>query len=395
MKPMVDRGEAGPGGRPAVGGAVPAEPVARSAHVRLSGSSLPLVSPARLYVCGITPYDVTHLGHAATFIWADVVASVLHLAGVQTITCRNVTDIDDVLTDAADARGRAYDEFALYQEYLFEKDMTALRVRPPSHEPRARHHVSQVQQVAAALLARGHAYERDGHVYFRGATAVARAGMTRDEALRRAAEYGDKPDDPLRDDPFDVPVWRPSTGGQPAWPSPWGPGRPGWHAECAAMAISILGPGVDILAGGADLCFPHHAYQAAIAEAATSVAPFARADLHVGTVHLGGAKMAKSTGNLILVADLLRHHPPAAVRLLVLSRPWHAPWDYRPGDVETAAGTLEDLYAVAGRRAGSTAATSAVTAALLDNLDVPQALAIALAEGGEAARLLMRVLAVA
>jgi len=371
------------------------EPVIRSAELRLSDRELPLVSPARLYVCGITPYDVTHLGHAATFIWSDVAASVLHMAGVDVTTCRNVTDVDDVLTQAANSHGRAYDEYALYQEYLFEKDMAALRVHQPTHEPRARHHVTQVQQLAAALLATGHAYQRDGHVYFRGAHTVARAGLTSEQALALSAEYGDNPDDPLRDDPFDVPVWRPSTDRQPGWPSPWGRGRPGWHAECAAMAIALLGASIDILAGGEDLRFPHHAYQAAMVETATSVSPFARSHLHVGAVHQGGAKMAKATGNLTLVTDVLRDHPPAAVRLLILNRPWHAPWEYHAGDLDAAAGTLEDLYAAAARPGTSPAAITAVTAALLNNLDVPQALAVARDEAGEAARLVLRVLSLA
>jgi L-cysteine:1D-myo-inositol 2-amino-2-deoxy-alpha-D-glucopyranoside ligase len=363
--------------------------------LRLSGRVLPLVSPARMYMCGITPYDVTHLGHAATFLWADTAASVLRMAGVDVTTCRNVTDVDDVLTRAAGSHGRRYDEFALYQEYLFDKDMSALGVHRPGHEPRARHYVTQVQQLAAALLANGAAYVRDGHVYFRGAHTVERAGLTRPQALDLSAEYGDNPGDRLRDDPFDVPVWQPSTGEQPGWPSPWGYGRPGWHAECAAMAMSVLGTGVDILTGGEDLRFPHHAYQAAMAEAASGVSPFARGYLHVGTVYQDGKKMAKSTGNLTLVADLLRDHPPGAVRLLVLDRPWHDSWEYRPGDLSAAAGTLEDLYAAAARRGASAPASAAVAAALLDDLDVARAVAVARQEGGEAARLLMRVLSIA
>jgi cysteinyl-tRNA synthetase len=367
--------------------------VLHSAALRLSGRTLPLVSPARMYVCGITPYDVTHLGHAATFVWSDVAASVLRMAGVDVTTCRNVTDVDDVLTRAAGSHGRAYDEFALYQEYLFDKDMAALGVHPPAHEPRARHHVVQVQQLAAAMLATGHAYQRDGHVFFRGGQTVTRSGLTRERAFALADEYGDSPDDPLRDDPFDVPVWRASVAEEPAWPSPWGSGRPGWHAECAAMALSVLGAGIDILAGGADLAFPHHAYQAAMVEAATSVTPFARSHLHIGAVHQDGAKMAKSTGNLSLVADLLRDHAPAAVRLLVLNRPWHEPWEYRSADLDQAAAAVETLYAAAARPGTAPAAADAVIAALLDNLDVPRALAIARDGGGEAARLLLRVLA--
>jgi L-cysteine:1D-myo-inositol 2-amino-2-deoxy-alpha-D-glucopyranoside ligase len=367
-------------------------PEQRGAQLRLGDQVLPLLSPARVYVCGITPYDVTHLGHAATFVWADVAASVLRAAGVDAVTCRNVTDVDDVLTRAADARGRAYDEFALYQEYLFDKDMAALGVSRPSHEPRARHFTTQVQQLAAALLAAGQAYHREGHVYFRAGDIAARSGLTTEEARALAAEYGDDPGDPLRDDPFDVPVWRPSTDRQPAWPSPWGPGRPGWHAECAAMAVALLGTSVDLVAGGDDLRFPHHAYQAAMVEAATAVTPFARAHLHVGTVYQGGAKMAKSTGNLTLVSDLLRDHPPAAVRLLILDRPWDEAWEYQPAQLDTAAGALEDLYAAAGRPDSGPAATAEVTAALLDNLDVRRAVAVARGSGGEAARLLLRVL---
>ncbi|GIE28956.1 L-cysteine:1D-myo-inositol 2-amino-2-deoxy-alpha-D-glucopyranoside ligase [Actinoplanes italicus] len=364
------------------------------AVLRLAGVAVPVVGTARVYTCGITPYDVTHLGHAATFVWSDLLASVWRLCGVVTVASRNVTDVDDVLTRAAGARGSDVDQFALQQEFLFDKDMTALLVRRPAHEPRARHHVEAVQQLAAALLAGGAGYLRDGFVYFRGAEVAARSGLSREEALARCAEYGDDPQDPRRDDPFDVAVWRPSGAGEPAWPSPWGPGRPGWHAECAAMALSVFGASVDVLAGGEDLVFPHHAYQAAMAEAVTGVAPFARARLQVGAVHQDGAKMAKSTGNLTLVADLLGAHSPAAVRLLLLDRPWRSAWEYRPADLDTAAARLEQLYAAAGRL-GDADATAAVTAALLADLDVPRAIEAAVDGGGEAARLLLRVLALA
>ncbi|MGH3754128.1 MAG: cysteine--tRNA ligase [Pseudonocardiaceae bacterium] len=362
-------------------------------RIRLGGSALPIVSPARLYVCGITPYDVTHLGHASTFVWADTAAAVLRLAGAETVTCRNVTDVDDVLTRAAMQRGRHFDEFALEQEYLFGRDMTALRVRRPEHEPRARHHVARVVQLAAALLATGHAYQRHGAVYFRGADVPHKTGLTLDRAAALAAEFGDRLDDLERDDPFDVPVWRPSADDQPGWPSPWGRGRPGWHAECAAIALGVLGPAVDILAGGADLDFPHHAYQAAMVEAATGVSPFARAGFPVGTVTVGGAKMAKSAGNLVLVGDLLGHHPAAAVRLLLLKRPWWQTWDFRSEDINAEASRLDRLYSAAGTARTSPAAADAVTAALVDDLDVPAALAIGEESGGEAARLVLRTLA--
>ncbi len=363
------------------------------AALRLAGRPLPLLGTTRMYVCGITPYDVTHLGHAATFVWADAAAAVARLVGATVLTCRNITDVDDVLTRAAADRSRSYDEFALGQEYLFAQDMAALSVRRPQHEPRARHHIGDVVQLAAALLAGGAAYEREGHVYFGGAGVAANSGLDRDTALTRLAEYGDEPDDPLREDPFDVAVWRPSGPAEPAWPSPWGWGRPGWHAECAAMAHAVLGAGIDILAGGADLTFPHHAYQVAMVQAATGVAPFARAHLQVGLVGVAGQKMAKSTGNLVLTADVLAHHPASAVRLMLLHRRWSQGWDYRPAEVEAAAEVLEGLYRAAGATGEQPAAVAAVTAALLDDLDVPTAVAVASAAGGDAARLLLRTLA--
>lgn len=362
-------------------------------RIRLGGGALPVVSPARLYVCGITPYDVTHLGHASTFVWADAAAAVFRLAGAETVTCRNVTDVDDVLTRAAEQCGRHYDEFALEQEFLFGRDMAALRVRRPEHEPRARHHVGRVVQLAAALLATGHAYERGGAVYFRGAGVPEKAGLTPEHATELATEFGDRAGDQDRDDPFDVPVWRPSADDTPGWPSPWGRGRPGWHAECAAIALGVLGPAVDVLAGGADLTFPHHAYQAAMVEAATGVGPFARACFGAGTVTVDGTKMAKSTGNLVLVSDLLERHPAAAVRLLLLNRPWQQTWEFRRADIDDQAKTLDRLYSAAGTARNSQTATGAVTAALLDDLDVPTAVAIAEDSGGDAARLLLRTLA--
>jgi L-cysteine:1D-myo-inositol 2-amino-2-deoxy-alpha-D-glucopyranoside ligase len=384
--PVPSSGVLGAAGRVAVAGSV------RSADLRLAGAPLPVLGTARVYTCGITPYDVTHLGHAATFVWADALRGVLKMAGAEVISSRNVTDVDDVLTRAADAKGRHYDEFALSQEFLFERDMEALAVHRPTHAPRARYYIPHVQQLAAALLAAGRAYEREGHVFFRGADVPGQAGLDRAAALALSEAFGDTPGDPLRKDPFDVPLWRPSAETDPAWPSPWGWGRPGWHAECAAMAAATLGSAVDVLVGGEDLTFPHHAYQAAMVEAAVSVAPFARRMLHVGAVSQGGAKMAKSTGNLTLVADLLETAPAAAVRLMLLDRRWSEGWEFRPELLTAATDALHELYAAAARPGTTDAAEEQVVAALLDDLDVPRALAVATEAGGAAGRLLIRVL---
>jgi cysteinyl-tRNA synthetase len=366
------------------------------ATLTLSGSPLPVVGRARMYVCGITPYDVTHIGHAATFVWSDLAARVLSgLCGVKVEVCRNVTDVDDDMLAAARRADVRYDRLAAVQQFAFEQDMEALGVRPPTFAPRVHQHVDDVITLAASLLESGDAYLADGTVWFDGADTPAAAGIGADEAHRLAEAGGHPADAPGRRHFFDVPIWQSAgTGAEAAWPSPWGPGRPGWHAGCTVMALSHLGNALDLHAGGADLRFPHHAYECALAEAVTGVEPFSRAWLHVGTVRVGGAKMAKSTGNLVLVRDVLESTRPAALRLALLDRPWSQPWDYDQGVVSAAEQRLDDLYAAAGRPGdGSPADLQEVTAALLADLDVTRAVdAAAQSTGGEAARLLVRLL---
>ena len=364
-----------------------------AAGLRLGGRELPLLDRARIYCCGITPYDVTHLGHAATFVWTDVLTRVLGSVGVSAQLCRNVTDVDDVLFAAAERAGSAYDAFASVQQFRFDQDMTALGVREPQFAPRARRNVGQVIRLAEALLHAGAAYLRDGSVYFGGAGIAEAAGLSRDEAMGLAAEWGAQLDDPAKDDKLDAALWRRSLPGEPGWPSSWGYGRPGWHAECAAMSLSVLGPAIDVLAGGADLRYPHHAYQAAMAEALSGVRPYARAIFEVGVVSLDGKKMAKSTGNLVLVDDLLADYPGAALRLCLIDRPWAQGWDYSAGQLDAATARLERLYQAAGR-AGEAheSAQAAMTRALVDDLNVPVALAIAEETGGAAARSLIATL---
>ena len=374
-----------------VAGRYPVEaPVAMP--LTLAGRSLLPVGPLRMYTCGITPYDVTHVGHASTFVWADLVASLAHATGAEALTCRNVTDVDDVLTAAASRTGWHYDEYALTHEFLFDRDMRALGVAQPRLTPHARGHIRSVQRLAAALMQADAAYEREGHVYFRGDAVPAAAGLTEEAAIAASRAFGDQHDLPGRESPFDVPVWRPSPEEHPAWPSPWGWGRPGWHAECAAMAVTALGSSVDVLLGGSDLTFPHHAYQAAMVEAATGVTPFARAVVHVGEVRLAGQKMAKSTQNLVLVGDLLQRYPGPAVRLALLNRPWAQPWNCDDQEFARAARDLERLHAAAGTSAPSESGRGEVLRVLADDLDVPGAVALAVSEGGEAAGFLLDVL---
>ncbi|GAC1445047.1 MAG: cysteine--tRNA ligase [Mycobacteriales bacterium] len=362
-------------------------------RLRLDGTPLSVVGRARIYVCGVTPYDVTHLGHASTFVWVDAVERVLRRLGVAVEVCRNVTDVDDVLFDAATKAGAHYDRFAAVQQFHFDRDMDALGVRRPTHEPRAHTFVPQVIELAGALLDNGSAYLAQGSVYFRGAPVAERAGMFRDDAVALLAQNGGRNDDPAKADQLDQAVWQASGPGEPAWPSPWGPGRPGWHAECTAMALSTYGPSLDLHAGGADLRFPHHAFETAQAESATGVAPFARAWMHIGTVRIAGEKMAKSTGNLVFVSDLVAGSGGPAVRMLLLDRRWNSPWDYAPGDLGAAQARLDALHVAAGRPAGTATGQDAVLAALSDGLDVPRAVDTAIEEGGQAARELAQVLA--
>ena len=361
-------------------------------NLHLAGQPLSVVGRSRIYVCGVTPYDVTHLGHAATFVWVDAVERVLRRLGVHVEVCRNVTDVDDVLFEAAKKQGAPYERLAAVQQFHFDRDMDALLVRRPVHEPRAHTHIEPVIALAQTLLGRGAAYESGGSVYLPGAPVAERAGLDRATAEELLRANGGRVDDPAKHDPLDQAVWKVSGDDEPAWPSPWGKGRPGWHAECTAMALSVYGSSVDLHAGGADLRFPHHAFEAAQAEAATGVTPFGRTWMHVGVVRIGGEKMAKSTGNLVFVRDLVAKTSPAVVRMLLLDRPYAEAWDYDDAALDAAGARLDALHTAAGRTGSSEAASAAVLDALGDGLDVRAALDLAIDEGGQAARDLVSVL---
>jgi cysteinyl-tRNA synthetase len=358
---------------------------------RLGDTALTPLRRGRIYVCGITPYDTTHIGHAATFVWTDTVARVMEHCGIDVEVCRNITDVDDELVEEARRRDIGWQALATQQTFQFEDDMRRLRVRRPAFEPQSREYITDVLFLTRALLDHGAAYERDGSVYFRGSL-VDRGGLTDAAALDLYESRGGKPDDANKDDPFDSAVWQASAEGEPMWQSPWGAGRPGWHIECAAMATSILGLALDVHAGGEDLRFPHHAYETAIAEAATGVRPFARAWMHVGTVNYNGAKVAKSTGNLVFVVDLLQRWQPEAVRMLILDRDWSQSWDFTEAGLDAAVGRLERLWAAAARPGNSEAASDEALRSLVEGLDVSRALDIAEEAGGSTTRLIGQLL---
>ena len=361
--------------------------------LRIGGRPLPVVGPARMYVCGITPYDATHLGHARSFVWADVAVRVLRHAGGEVRVCRNVTDVDDVLYQAAARAGSPYDRFAAVHQFYFERDLEALCVHAVDHQPRAHTHVREVIALAQGLLGVRPRLRPGRAVYFRGGDVPRRVGIDDSRAHEMMTEYGDEPGSPGKEHPFDVAVWRPSRSGEPAWPSPWGPGRPAGTPSAPRWPWRCSGPRSTCTPAAPTCASPTTPTKAALAEALTGVRPFSRAWLHVGMVLRDGVKMAKSAGQ---PGPGVRPGPRPPGR----RRPAHA--DLRPlaGRLGLRArrprrrrARLDALRAAAGRPASSAAAEAAATRALLDDLDVPAALSIAEEEGGGTARMVMRVLA--
>lgn len=361
--------------------------------IRLGGEELAIVGRARVYICGITPYDATHVGHAATFVWSDVVVRFLRALGHEVQVTRNITDVDDSLLSRARDTGTPWRTLATRQTYQFEDDMARLGVSTPTFEPQAHNYISEVLELTEALVELGHAYVNDGTVYARRGDVVERAGLTVERARSLASDRGEDPADPAKEDPLDTVLWQrvSDDADGPGWDSPWGRGRPGWHVECSAMALATLGPGVDVHCGGSDLAFPHHAFETAHAEIVTGVRPFARSWVHVGAVHYQGQKMAKSVGNLVFVRDLLADHSAAALRLLICDRRWWDEWTFDPADLAEAEARVEALRVSASTGTGGEMARDRVLAALADDLDLPTALAVAEAEGGEAAATVLDV----
>ena len=261
-----------------------------------------------MYTCGITPYDAAHLGHAATYLAYDVLQRRLRDLGHETQCVRNVTDVDDDILRKARELGVNFLDLAAEEMARFDTDMKALGLLPAWSEPRATSAIPDILGFIGMVLDSGHAYRAGGGVYF-SVSSFGRFGaiskLDRTTMLTLAAENGGNPGDPNKRDPLDFILWQPSAPGEPAWESLWGPGRPGWHIECSALAMRELGTTIDLHGGGTDLVFPHHECEAAQSEAATGQ-PFVRHWMHVGLVRLGGTKMSKSLGNLVFVSDLLK-----------------------------------------------------------------------------------------
>jgi L-cysteine:1D-myo-inositol 2-amino-2-deoxy-alpha-D-glucopyranoside ligase len=281
--------------------------------------------PIGLYVCGITPYDTTHLGHAFTYLAFDVVHRFLEYLGHDVRYVQNLTDVDDDMLAHARDRGEDYVALGNRQAESFLADMAALNWLPPDVYARATEHVPQMVDMVERLLTAGRAYRGDGHVYLSVADDPgwgALSHVPKREQLALANERGNRLDLPGKRDPLDPVLWQVSLPDEPSWPSPWGDGRPGWHIECSAMSVTHLGPKFAIHGGGRDLAFPHHEAERLQSEGATGVRPVVGHWAHTGMVHYAEAKMSKSIGNLVMVADLLRQWSADAIRLALISQPY-------------------------------------------------------------------------
>lgn len=328
-----------------------------------------------MYTCGITPYDATHLGHAFTFIAYDVVQRRLIDLGHEVRCVRNVTDVDDPLFARARDLGVHYLDLAAGEEARFNADMTALNALPIYSTPRASSAISDIRGFIGMVIERGFAYQSGGSIYFDVSKSPHFGELShydRATMIELARERGGNVDDPNKRDPLDFVLWHPSAADEPSWDTMWGPGRPGWHIECSALALRELGTTIDLHGGGTDLIFPHHECERAQSEAATGE-PFVKHWMHVAMVRMDGHKMSKSRGNLQFVDKLRTEHDPRAIRIALIAHHYRDEWEWDSGLMDRAQDCLTRWSGAL--RGDGTAALAEVRAALDDDLDTPRAVA--------------------
>jgi L-cysteine:1D-myo-inositol 2-amino-2-deoxy-alpha-D-glucopyranoside ligase len=341
----------------------------------------PADGPARLYVCGITPYDATHLGHAATYVGFDLLNRAWRNAGHDVSYVQNVTDVDDPLLERATKVKVDWVELAERETELFRQDMQALRVLAPAHYVGAVESIPLVVEMIEALEKAGAVYRVETDLYQSVTADPAfgeESGYDRDTMLRFFGERGGDPDRAGKRDPLDCVVWRGERPDEPSWPSPFGPGRPGWHVECAAIARHHLGAAFDVQGGGSDLVFPHHEMCAGHAQVVDPEHRFAKVYSHAGMVGYDGEKMSKSRGNLVFVSALRNSDiDPMAIRLALLRHHFRADWEWTDGELFDAVDDVTRWRKAVALGAGAPAGpvVTEVLAALADDLDAPRATA--------------------
>src|SRR4051794_40355666 len=313
----------------------------------------PLVT---MYTCGITPYDATHLGHAAVFVTYDVLQRRLRDMGHETRCVRNITDVADSILAKARQLGVHYLDLAAGEVARFDDDMAALNMLPAFSEPRATGAIADIRGFIGMVLDRGHAYQAGGNVYFDVSTWPDFGSVSHydhDTMVSYARERGGNVEDPFKRNPLDFVLWQRSEPDEPRWDTMWGPGRPGWHIECSALALRELGTTIDLHGGGSDLVFPHHECERVQSEAATGEL-FVRHWMHVAMVHMHGEKMSKSLGNLVFVSDLRKDHDPRAIRLAVVEHHYRTSWEYDDSLMPRNDRRLDQWIGAAGRATSAT-----------------------------------------
>lgn len=335
---------------------------------------------ARLYVCGITPYDATHMGHAATYLAFDLLQRAWRDNGLDVLYTQNVTDVDDPLLERANATGVDWVELAEQQTQLFRDDMTALQILPPDHYIGAVEAIGLVVDLIKKLQSLGVVYQVDDDLYFDVHSDPTFGTVSGLDAVAMAEIFPERGGDPTRPGkrhPLDCLLWQAERAGEPAWDTDLGRGRPGWHIECSSMALHYLGAEFDVQGGGSDLLFPHHEMSAAEAQVATGER-FAKAYVHAGMVGYEGEKMSKSKGNLVLVSQLRADgYDPMAIRLSLLAHHYRTDWEWFHADIDGGEARLARWRAATERTAGASGKqlVDDLRAALANDLDAPAALA--------------------
>jgi len=330
-----------------------------------------------IYVCGVTPYDATHLGHAFTYLCFDVLIRRLEDLGHEVKMVRNITDVDDSILAKAKEIDVDYMELGLSETAQFRDDIKALDLRPAVAEPTVTGSINEIVSLISQLAEKGHTYTVDGTTFFDVTTFSdfgQISGYDEPTMISFANERGANTEDERLRNPLDFILWQKSEEGEPSWDSPFGPGRPGWHIECSAMAMSELGPTIDLHGGGDDLIFPHHECETAQSVAANN-SPFARHWMHIGMVAYEGEKMSKSLGNLVFVRDLRTGHDPRAIRLALLSNHYRAGFEWFDSDIDKGEAMLERMIEAASCPSGPDSETllSQVREAIDDDLNLPKA----------------------
>jgi L-cysteine:1D-myo-inositol 2-amino-2-deoxy-alpha-D-glucopyranoside ligase len=336
---------------------------------------------AGLYVCGITPYDATHMGHAATYVAFDLLHRAWLDAGLNVTYVQNVTDVDDPLLERAVAVGDDWRAIAARETQLFREDMAALAVLPPHHYLGVVESLSLIEDVVSQLVDNGSAYRVDNDIYFSVAAdpGFGRvSGWARPRMEKTFAERGGDPLRPGKRDPLDPLLWQSQRPEEPAWESRLGHGRPGWHVECTAIARAHLGPSFAVQGGGSDLSFPHHEMSASQAAALTPAEPFANAYVHAGMVAWAGEKMSKSKGNLVFVSELRQKTDPMAIRLALLGHHYRTDWEWTDADLDQAVARLQRWRNACARDSAQPAqrVVEQIRSALADDLRAPDALRV-------------------